>query len=224
MKCKDFTNDLISLAYGDIDKDREKKLRAHLKVCSRCRQELEELKKTSKVLSEWRDEEPEMKYVFVKKESFSKKVLESFIELAWPKKLALSFSAAAIAVLILLAAANTTISGSRGTWQISMRLHSEKTDNNQEILAQALKSYQKELIVLISRMVEDSEIRQQKITDYKLAQITEQFNRARHTDLAVLGNELQGLQKTTQGQFYKTNEVLSNLIQFASYQYDKQKP
>ena len=224
MKCKEFTNDLISLAYGDIDKDREEKLRAHLKVCSRCRQELEELKKTSKVLSEWKDEEPEMKYVFVKKESFSKKVREAFIELAWPKKFALSFSAAAIAVLILLAATNTTISGSRGTWRISMRLHSEKTDNNQEILAQALKSYQKELIVLISRMVEDSEIRQQKITDYKLAQITEQFNRARHTDLAVLGNELQGLQKTTQGQFYKTNEVLSNLIQFASYQYDKQKP
>jgi len=223
MKCEDFTNDLISLVYGEIDTNRERKLREHLKTCKECRTKFEELKGTRELLTKWEDEESHINYVFIRKESFFRKILNAFIDLAWPKKLVLSSVTAVFLLLIFLAAANTTITKSKGTWQISMSLHQAKS-NNTEAVSQTLKSYQKELIVLVSRMIEESEARQQKITDYKLVQMADHFNRARQTDLVVLGKEMEGFQRATQGQLYKTNEVLSSLIQLASYQYEKQRP
>ena len=221
MECKDFKNDLVSLVFGEIDNERKQKLEQHLKKCSACRKELEELKSTSGVLSEWKDEEPEIKYVFTKRESFFSRVWSAFYDLAWPKKSAITVFSAAVILFVFLSAAHTTISVHNGTWQISVGAKTPENPDKSEELARFMNSYHKELITLVAQMIQESESKQQKITNYKLIQLADHFNKARQTDLLVLGNELIDIQKTTQGQIEKTNQVLNNLIQLTSYQYKK---
>jgi len=219
MKCEKYKEDLISLVYGEIDAEAKKRIEAHLARCGQCRQELKELQDTCKTLETWEDEHPEIQYVFVKTEPFIKKVWNAFSDLAWPKKAALSVCTALLAVFFIMSAAHTTITGGNGAFRIALGVQNPAPGAPVQTAALPQLS-QEEIIALVSRMIEESEKQQQDITDYKLVQMADHFNKARQTDLVTLGEEMQGIHRSAQGQFNKTYKVLNGLIQLASNRYN----
>lgn len=102
MRCDDIQERFIDLLYGEGDQPADAELQEHVKECARCRNQLEELKKTQKILRGWQDEAP-LKSVIVPRQHAHR-----FGPVAWRR--VASIAVAAMALLGLMALANTKIS------------------------------------------------------------------------------------------------------------------
>jgi hypothetical protein len=58
MKCEDIQKELKDFLDGDIDDKKKKEMKNHLEQCPKCSAELEEYKRLSGILSEWKGIEP----------------------------------------------------------------------------------------------------------------------------------------------------------------------
>lgn len=223
MKCNELSHQLVSLLYGEMNTEEVKKIQAHLKSCPSCQEAFQELKSTSKLLAKWEVEIPKLNFVFVN-ESVSrwKTWIAKLADLSWGRRLAVGIPVFAAAVLILLAVFNFQAEYREGQWNVSFSLFPGKQNGNQEqIFAQALEQKQQETLLLISKMIKDSEYRQRRESTLTLAQYAQEIERQRQEDLRLVGESLVGIQRNTEGRFHQTNDVINDLIRLTSYKLEK---
>ena len=223
MKCKDMPQHLVSLLYGEIEPEEAKKIKTHIKSCVSCGKAFQELKTTSKLLQKWEDETPSMKLVFVGESASRWKTWkEKVTGLSWGRRLALGVPALAVFILIGLAALNSHISYREGEWDVAFSLIPIARQPKQEqILLDAIDQKQQETLLLVSRLIEDSEYRQRRETALTLAQFAQDIEKQRQQDLRMVGLSLEGFQRTTEGRFHQTSDMLNDLIRLTSYNLEK---
>jgi hypothetical protein len=142
--------------------------------------------------------------------------------LSWGRRFALGVPAFSVVCLILLAALNFRLNYRQGEWSIAMGFTPPKqTSDPEQMITTALEENQKETFMLISQLIEQSEYRQRRESALTLAQFAQDLERQRQEDLRVVGQNMVGLQRTTEGRFHQTSNVLNDLIRLTSYNLEK---
>ena len=214
---------LVSLLYGELQPDEEEKVKKHIESCTSCRNVYQELESTTGILERWEDEKPKLSLVFVNEPvSRWKAWIEKLNSLSWAHRFALGVPAFAALVLVFLSVLNFRMNVRDGEWHVAVGLIPTQPPSNQEqIVAAALDQQQKETLMLISKLIEDSEYRQRRETALTLAQFAQDLERQRQQDLKVVGQSLVGIQRSTEGRFQQTSSVLSDLIRLTSYKLER---
>ncbi len=115
MRCDEIQEGFIDLVYDEAGNSQTgTELREHLRTCSNCRKELDELKKTREYLQLWKDESPLKNLATAGLEAFRPRPVR---RLSWRYA-----AIAAMALITLLALANTQISLNKDGFSFSARL------------------------------------------------------------------------------------------------------
>ena len=225
MKCNDMQQQLVSLVYGELDPEEEKSVQAHLESCSSCLEIYQEMKGTSDLLEKWEVETPKMNFLFVSESTSPWKAWkEKLIRLSWGRRLAWGIPAFATVCFLILALLNFQADYQEGQWHVSFSLFPKNQNpqvNQQAVLTEALQQNQKETLLLIAKMIEDSEYRQRSEYTLTLSKFAQEMERQRLQDLNTLGQSFAGFQQSTEGRFHQYNNVINDLIQMASYKVEK---
>lgn len=223
MKCKNMPERLVSLVYEELDADQSTEVRAHLDACEACRGIYEELSSTTHLLAEWKDVAPETNFVFVT-ETASRwaERWRRIRGLGWGRRLALGIPALAAAALLVLAILNVRVDVQEGRWSAAFSiLPRQEVSIPREQLIDALDQVQSETLLLVSRMLEESEDRQRRENAVAMAQLARDVDLKRQRDLRLVGQGIEGLQQSTDGRFAQTSDVLNDLIQLTSYKLER---
>ena len=223
MKCESMEQDLVSLLYGELEPEEAKRIHKHLKDCPSCNQAYEALQSTSKILQKWEDVTPRMNLVFVDESASRWKLfIEKIQQLSWGRRLALGVPAVAAVIFLFLGVLNFRAGHEDGKWNVAFSLVPQKEQTFQEErFVEALKNMQSENMMLVSKMIEESEIRQRRESTLTLAEYARELERQRQEDLRMVGQGLEGLQRTTNGRFQQHSNVLDNIIRLTSYKLQK---
>ena len=223
MKCEQMEEQLVSLLYGEIDEEEAKRIKAHLKSCASCRKVYKELQGTTEILDRWEVESPKLNFVFVRHTaSWWSGIKERIAQMGWGRRLAVGVPALALLFIVSLALFNFRASYEQGSWNFSFSLAPQKQAAfNEAQLAELLRQSQDEMLILMAKMIDESESRQRRESTLTLAQFAQTLERQRKEDLRMMGQGLEGLYRTTEGGFIRTNEVLSDLIRQASLKVDR---
>ena len=223
MKCDDMPQYLVSLLYDELEPEEAEKIQTHIQACDVCRKAYQELLSTSKLLGKWEDADPRMNLVFVS-ESVSRwrTWKEKLAGLSWGRRLAIGIPAFAVLCLVILAALNFRLNYRQGEWTLAMGFTPlRQTSDPEQIINAALEENQKETLMMISQLIEQSEYRQRRESALTLAQFAQDLERQRQEDLRIVGQNMVGLQRTTEGRFHQTSSVLNDLIRLTSYNLEK---
>jgi len=223
MKCNEIKPLFMDFLYNEITKEDQRLFEAHLSQCESCQKELESLQKTSNILQQWEDVDPDFNVVMVSENvswvSLVKQRLNQFFPV--PKKLAYGFAYAAAGIFLLLAIANTEISYRQGEFKMSMGLFSKPASQQQpeNVLTQEfLNQWREDNYYLMSSLIQQSEQRQRKERTSNILQLRQEFARQRIEDLNLVGLGLDNIEQTTVRQLKRTDSNLNELIQLINTQ------
>lgn len=225
MKCKENSENLISLIYNELDQNEKKRLDNHLKKCASCRKIFKELQSTVNILEKWEDRSPEMNLVFVEnRNSIWQKFKKKFQEFGLPMRFATAAAVFTILTVLLLSIFNFQAKFSRGEWQLSFGL---VPDNNSDKLfsakqiEQIIDQSQQQTLNYFAEMIKDSEYRQQQKFNNSMINFSKYIESQRKNDLQIFNHGLEGLHQVTEEKFIHTNDVLKDLINYSSFRIEK---
>ncbi|HHS12773.1 MAG TPA: zf-HC2 domain-containing protein [bacterium] len=221
MKCNEMPEILVTYLYDESTQEEAKKVRAHLKTCSRCRKSFEELKQTSGLLSRWEDQSPGISLVFVN-EPFArwKSWKEHWNSIGWTRRLSLALPVLAVCVLLVLSALNFQARLDNGRFEIGLSLWPHPQGVSSEDLQSLLVDFRRETLQLTSQLLDEREFRQNQAVTSQLVRFAQDIERQRVHDLMLVGQGLEGLQFSTEKRLDQTSEVLRRMIQLANFNPD----
>ena len=219
MKCDQVHPLIIDFIYEEISDQNKEILQAHLIKCSKCRQQVESLKNTSKILQQWEEVEPDFNLVLVtEKVSWSDSIKEKLRKfLPRSKKLSLGLAYGVVGILLLLALTNTEISYQSGNFKLSFRLFTKEpppiqNENKATANNQVLEELRQENYYLIKRLIEQSEARQRKEWQTSLVQLNHNFEQRRIQDLNLIGLGLNDIEQNTYKKLQRLDNSLNELF------------
>lgn len=223
MSCKDMQSLLMDFLYDEIsDADRELFL-AHLADCKSCQQDYISLKRTSSILQEWEDVNPDFNIIVVNEKSHWANYLKDLLAklIPRPKKLAYGVIGSLVGIFLLLAAANTEISYQQQEFKLRLGLfqkpvNAAKTDNlaTQRLIEQL----QQENYLLMTSLIQQSEARQRKEMSAAMIQLRQDIERQRIEDLNLVGFGLENIERNTYHRIQKTDNSLNEFIRLINAQ------
>jgi hypothetical protein len=169
MRCDEIQPQLVDLLYDeDGPAPANPELQDHLRTCSVCHQEFEELKQTRKYLKEWKDESPLRSISIARQESLLKKRSNwTYLRYA---------AVAAMVLLCFLALANTELTWSNSGFSIRTSLF-RRTPEERDYYTKS------EVRNLMKRALDDSEVRINEINKLVAQKMLETMEQDRWTDL-----------------------------------------
>ncbi|MDZ7263991.1 MAG: zf-HC2 domain-containing protein [candidate division KSB1 bacterium] len=217
MSCKDMQSLLMDFLYDEIsDADRELFL-AHFARCKSCQQEYIALKRTSGILQEWEDVDPDFNFIVVNEKRHWTDYLKDLLAklLPQPKIVTYGVIGSVVGIFLLLAAANTEISYQQQQFRIRFGLFqkpisAEQTDHlaTQRLIEQL----QQENYLLMTSLIQQSEARQRKEMTSAMIQLRQDIERQRIEDLNLVGFGLENIERNTYHRIQKTDNSLNEFI------------
>jgi hypothetical protein len=171
MRCDEIRERLVEVLYDECGTSPDSvEMRDHLRECSSCRKDFEDLKQTQKTLHLWKDEPPLRSTAITRREASPPSGFH------WKY---LRYAAiAAMFVMALLALANTQITWNREGFSFSTRLFStHETENNFYTKA--------ELRDILKRALDESELRTNETNYLMMLKILDTVDQDRWTDLRL---------------------------------------
>jgi len=170
MRCDEIQEHFVDLLYneGGTPPDTQE-VRDHLGTCLACRREFEELKQTRKYLQTWKDEAPSRSVQIVTGQESLLKQRSSWRYLGYA-------AIAAMALICLLALANTEIRSDKSGFSISTHLFT-RTPAERDYYTKY------ESRELIKRALDDSEFRTNELSNLMMQKMLDTVERDRWMDL-----------------------------------------
>lgn len=217
MNCEQIRTLIIDYLYNELSKEDRKAFNIHLDKCRECTEEVESLKTTSGILRNWKDVESDIRVVLVKEKSFSFSKFKEIIinPMLRPKRLAVGFTCAFLALFLFLALANTEISVSNGNFSMRMSLFDQREQQNRSDPAnssQLVEELVRENFQLTRSLIEQSEIRQRQELAYVLSSFKKDIDQQRYQDLNLIRYGFDDLQKNTYRQMRQIDSTLNEFI------------
>ncbi|MFQ5824700.1 MAG: anti-sigma factor family protein [bacterium] len=233
MKCEISKEKLIGYFYQDLDSVEIADLEAHLTKCTACQKELAQLAQTTKILSTWPDEEPNLNMVFVQeKTSYWDSLIPNWLRgIGW-RRFTVGLTISFASILIILALSNFEAKYTQGNFDVKLSLlprPSAEFSTSSDPLAAPVKQqefteWKQQSMQLIQEMIHTAEARQRRELELVLAQFARDMDLQRRQDLRLVGKGLEGFQLSNENRFRRTNEILQQLIRVAQYQSSQPNP
>jgi hypothetical protein len=187
MRCDEIQEHLVEALYDDSGSSNENdELQTHLRTCSACRKELAELRQTRDYLRRWKDESP------LRSVAIAGRKVPAISSFNW--RYVRYAAIAAMALITLLALANTQVIWNKDGFFFSTRLFAAKAternyytkDETRDLLEQALddsESRMSEINYLMVQKMLDT-IEQERWMDLRLIRSSAAQNRDK-TDFSI---------------------------------------
>lgn len=175
MRCDEIKESLVEILYDECGTSSEHvALREHLRTCTACRKELEELRQTQKIIQLWKDESPIRSTAIARRKAFLPQTLR------WkPLRYA---AVAAMALMAFLALANTHISWNRDGFSFSTRLFAGHEAEKNFYTKEELRSVMK-------RALDESELRTNETIYLMMQKTLDTVEQDRWRDLRLIRHE-----------------------------------
>ncbi len=202
--------------YGELDERGKEEVERLLKESPEMRAELEELKKTSNNLQEWKAPETELNMVFVQKqESLWERIKE------WVKvpvfqsagKTAYVFGAAA-ALFLLLSLANFEIKYDDQGFSMNMSIFGKKNAKIEDMMMieEYMQNKQQETLNLISQMIDTNNRKTEGKYAASLNNTLRQVTEWRQLDMNMYDKALNNIYTRNEGRIIQTNKKLNDYM------------
>jgi len=223
-RCEEIRSLMMDYIYDEMTEEERKVFELHLSGCPECRAEVVSLKKTSGILGEWVEPEPDIRVIAVKeRSSISERFKDTFGSVFFrPKRLVFGSVYALVAIFLILSLANTEISINNGNFSMSMSLmksskapQTEGAPVKTNLLVEELvrENYQ-----LTRALIEESEVRQEQKLAYVLSSFKKGLDEERYQDLNLVQYGFTELQRNTYQQVREIDGALKGLIRPAHIQ------
>jgi hypothetical protein len=155
MRCDEIQEHFIDLLYDEgVDSPASLEVREHIRTCSVCRKELEELRQTRKYLQLWKDEHPRQS-VAIAKPAVARKHSPGWQYLRYA-------AIAAMLIITFMALANTQISWNKNGFTFSSHLFPQQKSQRDYYTKAELRN-------ILKQALDDSEFRMSE-TNYSMMQ------------------------------------------------------
>ena len=174
MRCEEIKERLIEFVYDEGGVPPEnREIQEHLRTCSLCREELEELKQTRKYLQLWKDESPLQSVTLAgHRAAASRKSRWNYVRYA---------AIAAMLILCLLALANTQITWNKNGFSLSTHLIPAR-QQKQDYFTKT------EVVDLMKQALDDSERRSNELNNLMMQRMLDTVEQDRWMDLRLKRN------------------------------------
>jgi hypothetical protein len=213
---------IMDYIYDEMSEEEARVFELHLERCPLCRAEVESLKKTSGILGEWVEPEPDIRIIAIKERpSFFGRAAELFINgFLSPKRLALGGVGALVIVFLFFSVTNTEISINNGNFSMRMGfMKPVKTEQRGDAPGRtnlAVEELIRENYQLTKALIEQSEARQRQEVIYALSAFKKGLDEERYHDLNLVQYGMRELQKNTYQQVQEIDGALNRLIRPAN--------
>lgn len=176
MRCEEIREHFIEFVYDEGgDSPEAVEAREHLRTCSACRGELEELKHTRKYLQLWKDEAPLRNVTIAGRDS----IVPPRFEWKYLRYAAI----AAMAVLCFLALSNTRISWNHDGFTFSTSLIAGRASSQDYYTKSEVRN-------MMKRALDDSEINMSETNYLMMQKMLDTVEQDRWMDLRLVRNQL----------------------------------
>ncbi len=178
MRCDEVKESIVDVIYDESDVTQKKpEIREHLRTCTSCREELEEMTQTRKYLHRWEDEPPLRHVTLGANNSFPGKNSSPYRSSRWKY---MRYAAIAAMVLItILALANTHIAWNRDGFSFSARLFPDQATERDYYTKTELRN-------LLKEALDDSESRTNEIIYLMMQETLKTVEQDRWMDLYLI--------------------------------------
>jgi predicted anti-sigma-YlaC factor YlaD len=173
MRCEEFQERFIEFIYDEGVASENVEIQEHLRTCTACREELEELRQTRKYLQLWKDEAPLQSMALARHKATMPRRFQ------W--RYARYAAVAAMLILCLLALMNTQITWNQNGFSLSTHLLPGRRPA-QDYYTKA------EVVDLMKRALDDSEIRTNELNNLMMQRMLETVEQDRWLDLRLNRN------------------------------------
>ena len=218
MSCSINKEDLIAFIYNELDENKTKILQQHIKTCRECKKEIDLLISERNILKKWEIEAPKMEFVFVEgKQSIISKIKEYFRPQSLkPIRIGYILAGVAAAVMIVLSLVNFEFNYDESGVSISMGIFGMgKEDKVENEFLEKLMQNQQETINLILQVVSASEERIKQERDIMLAQLVQEIQIQRESDMLFVEENIELFSTVTAQKFRENDELIGRLVYLA---------
>lgn len=172
MRCDEIKESLVEILYDESGTSSTNvELREHLRTCSACRRELEDLRQTQKILRVWKDESPIRSTVIARRTSpLTRNFHWNYLRYA---------AAAAMILVAFLALANTQITWNKDGFSFSTQLFG-RHETEKDFYTKA------ELRSILKRALDESEFRTNETNYLMVQKILDTVEQDRWNDLRLI--------------------------------------
>jgi hypothetical protein len=218
--CEQIKSWMMDFMYEELSDQQKPLFEGHLHDCAACRAELAELQQTSAALAEWSEAEPAFSFAVPPgRISRWERLRENWL---FPvPRWAAGFAMAAMLIFFLLAAFNTQVSNAGGHWEIRMSLHAQPAapvlpEGSIILSRQDLLTLEQERWLAIQAYMQQSDLKQQREWSNALTQLARAVQTQRNQDMRLVSRGLVAMGEETAQRFQLTDQVLAEVIRFAS--------
>ena len=218
MSCPINKKDLVAFIYDELDENKTKILKQHIKTCPECAKEISAFKREKNILKKWRVSIPKMEFVFgEEKQSIISKIKEYIRPYTLkPVRIGYVLAGALASLLIILSIINFEFSYDDSGISMSMGvLGKGKEDRVENEFLEKLMQNQQETINLILQVVSASEERIKQERDIMLAQLIQEIQSQREEDMLFVEQNIERFSSATAEKFRENDELIGRLVYFA---------
>jgi predicted anti-sigma-YlaC factor YlaD len=209
MNCELHREELVAYGYGELGPSESAAVEAHLATCPDCRQALEELSRTRRLLRAWAEEEPPFRLTFVGQQVPGRWRLPDWLTGRRGWGLALGLGA-----LVLVLVAGVEVRYREG--ELGLRVGLGRADSTAVVerpLARGeLLQAQQYTLETVAEMLRQAEERRQGELGLLLTGFARELERQRRQDLEWVGRRLQEMDWYTQARFRRSEQALQQLL------------
>lgn len=224
MSCKEMRSLLMDFLYEEISAADRELFLGHLATCKSCQQDYIDLRRTSRMLQEWEDVNPDFNFIVVNEKSHWANYLKDLLAklIPRPRKLVYGVIGSLVGIFLLLAAANTEISYQSKEFKLRLGLFQKPTSatSSADYLAtqRLIEQLQQENYLLMTSLIQQSEARQRKEMASAFIQLRQDIERQRIEDLNLVGLGLDNIERNTYHRIQKTDNSLNEFIRLINAQ------
>jgi hypothetical protein len=237
MTCDEAKHYFLDLIYHETTDAAQEQLETHLQVCSKCSQEVSELRQISTRLQTWKNVNPPFNLMFLNEpqpgwRQVRTKIVD-FFTTGWKWSRAFVYGLALI--LMILSLANLKITRHGADFSISLSVLPQPTapastplvvspTTSQPPLVTTLTQadlvqFQQEQLEMINQLIRASEKKQQQQYLLTLGNLVNELQQQRASDLRLVGSSLEQFQSFTQRRIERTDASVNGILKIIQVQY-----
>lgn len=207
---------LMAYLYDELDTESRGAFEEHVRGCAQCRDALEELGGTRRILQAWPDEDPRTNLVFVRERDTSPGRWKRLARRDWRRPAVGAAMAAAAVLLLALLDLDLSYEGGRLSLRLDLASQSASAAGmdlmDQPITRQELLETQARTLEWVQAMMGEKDAQRQQVLDRRLSEFARALEQQRYDDLYQVDWRLKEIDRYTESRFQRNEAAIQWLV------------